>query len=36
MLGSNISQVGLPIAGEFDILDYISRKSKMVFASLHF
>jgi hypothetical protein len=30
MLGSNISQVGLLIAGEIDILEYIGKKSKMV------
>jgi beta-glucanase (GH16 family) len=36
MLGSNISEVGWPLAGEIDILEYIGRKPKMVFTSLHF
>lgn len=36
MLGSNISEVGWPLAGEIDILEYIGRKPNTVFNSLHF
>lgn len=35
MLGSNIKQVGWPMAGEIDILEYIGKEPDMVFTSLH-
>ncbi len=36
MLGSNISQVGWPMSGEIDILEYIGRKPNSIFTTLHF
>lgn len=35
MLGSNISDVGWPMCGEIDILEYVGREPDMVFTSLH-
>lgn len=35
MLGSNIKQVGWPLAGEIDILEYVGKEPHMVFTSLH-
>jgi beta-glucanase (GH16 family) len=35
MLGSNIKQVGWPMAGEIDILEYVGKEPHMVFTSLH-
>jgi beta-glucanase (GH16 family) len=35
MLGSNIKQVGWPMAGEIDILEYVGKEPDMVFTSLH-
>ncbi len=35
MLGSNISEVGWPLCGEIDILEYVGREPHMVFNSLH-
>ncbi|NDI98929.1 glycoside hydrolase family 16 protein [Flavobacterium sp. LaA7.5] len=35
MLGSNIKQVGWPMAGEIDILEYVGKEPNMVFTSLH-
>lgn len=35
MLGSNIKQVGWPLAGEIDILEYIGREPDMVYTTLH-
>ena len=35
MLGSNIKQVGWPLAGEIDILEYVGKEPDMVFTSLH-
>lgn len=36
MLGANISEVGWPLSGEIDILEYIGRKPSSVFTTLHF
>ncbi|WP_158974073.1 family 16 glycosylhydrolase [Cellulophaga sp. L1A9] len=36
MLGSNISEVGWPLCGEIDILEYIGRKPNTIFTTLHF
>jgi beta-glucanase (GH16 family) len=36
MLGANISEVGWPLCGEIDILEYIGRKPKTIFTTLHF
>lgn len=35
MLGSNIGEVGWPMAGEIDILEYVGREPHMAFTSLH-
>lgn len=35
MLGSNIKQVGWPMAGEIDILEYVGKEPGMIFTSLH-
>lgn len=35
MLGSNIKQVGWPLAGEIDILEYIGREPDMAYTTLH-
>jgi len=35
MLGSNISEVGWPLCGEIDILEYVGKEPEMVFNSLH-
>lgn len=35
MLGSNISEVGWPLCGEIDILEYVGKEPNMVFNSLH-
>jgi len=35
MLGSNISEVGWPMSGEIDILEYVGREPKTVYTSLH-
>ena len=35
MLGSNISEVGWPMCGEIDILEYVGREPKTVYTSLH-
>lgn len=35
MLGSNIKQVGWPLAGEIDILEYVGREPDMVYTTLH-
>lgn len=35
MLGSNIKQVGWPMSGEIDILEYVGKEPDMVFTSLH-
>ena len=35
MLGSNISEVGWPLSGEIDILEYVGREPGMVFNALH-
>lgn len=36
MLGSNIQQVGWPMAGEIDILEYVGREPDMAYTTLHF
>lgn len=35
MLGANISEVGWPLCGEIDILEYVGREPHMIFTSLH-
>ena len=35
MLGSNIKQVGWPLAGEIDILEYVGKEPDMVYTTLH-
>lgn len=35
MLGSNIQEVGWPLTGEIDILEYIGRDPGMVYTTLH-
>ncbi len=35
MLGSNIDEVGWPLCGEIDILEYVGREPQVVFNSLH-
>ncbi|MDC6352430.1 glycoside hydrolase family 16 protein [Zeaxanthinibacter sp. PT1] len=35
MLGSNIDEVGWPLSGEIDILEYIGKEPGVVFTSLH-
>lgn len=35
MLGSNIKQVGWPLAGEIDILEYVGKETDMVYTTLH-
>ncbi|MBT8305647.1 MAG: glycoside hydrolase family 16 protein [Maribacter sp.] len=35
MLGSNISEVGWPLCGEIDILEYVGKEPNMIFTSLH-
>lgn len=35
MLGSNISEVGWPLCGEIDILEYVGKEPHMVYTSLH-
>lgn len=35
MLGSNIKEVGWPMAGEIDILEYVGKEPGMIFTSLH-
>ena len=35
MLGSNIDQVGWPICGEIDIMEYVGKQSGQVFNSIH-
>ena len=35
MLGTNISDVGWPLCGEIDIVEYVGREPNMVFTSLH-
>lgn len=35
MLGSNIKQVGWPLAGEIDILEYVGKEPDIVYTTLH-
>lgn len=35
MLGSNIKQVGWPLAGEIDILEYVGKDPEQVYTTLH-
>ncbi len=35
MLGENISEVGWPLSGEIDILEYVGREPDMVYTTLH-
>ena len=35
MLGSNINQVGWPLCGEIDILEYVGKEPGKIFTSLH-
>ncbi|HHE64707.1 MAG TPA: glycoside hydrolase family 16 protein [Bacteroidetes bacterium] len=35
MLGANISEVGWPLCGEIDILEYVGREPNTIFTSLH-
>ena len=35
MLGANISEVGWPLCGEIDILEYVGREPHTIFTSLH-
>jgi len=35
MLGSNINEVGWPMSGEIDILEYVGREPEMIFTTLH-
>ena len=35
MLGSNISEVGWPLCGEIDILEYVGKEPDKIFNSLH-
>ena len=35
MLGSNISDVGWPLCGEIDILEYVGKEPNTIFTSLH-
>lgn len=35
MLGSNISEVGWPLCGEIDILEYVGREPESIFTSVH-
>ena len=35
MLGSNITEVGWPLCGEIDILEYVGKEPHEVFTSLH-
>lgn len=35
LLGSNIDEVGWPLSGEIDMLEYVGREPHMVFNSLH-
>lgn len=35
MLGSNIQNVGWPLSGEIDILEYVGREPDMIFTTLH-
>ncbi len=35
MLGSNISEVGWPLCGEIDIVEYVGREPNTIFTSLH-
>ena len=35
MLGSNIDQVGWPLCGEIDILEYVGREPESIFTTLH-
>lgn len=35
MLGSNIDEVGWPLCGEIDILEYVGREPDMVFNTVH-
>lgn len=35
MLGSNIDEVGWPLAGEIDILEYVGKEPETIFTTLH-
>ncbi len=35
MLGSNISEVGWPLCGEIDVLEYVGKSPEEIFTSLH-
>ena len=35
MLGSNIDEVGWPLCGEIDILEYVGREPETIFTTLH-
>ena len=35
MLGSNINEVGWPLSGEIDILEYVGREPETIFTTLH-
>lgn len=35
MLGSNIDEVGWPLCGEIDILEYVGKEPETIFTSLH-
>ena len=35
LLGSNIDQVGWPLCGEIDVLEYVGRAPEEIFTSLH-
>lgn len=35
MLGSNIDEVGWPLCGEIDILEYVGREPESIFTTLH-
>lgn len=35
MLGSNVNEVGWPLCGEIDILEYVGREPESIFTTLH-
>ena len=35
LLGNNIDQVGWPLAGEIDVIEYVGRSPQEIFTSLH-
>ena len=35
LLGANIDQVGWPLAGEIDVIEYVGRSPQEIFTSLH-